>query len=178
MPRDVSCILRSVSRLPEPRTALALAVAALLAAWAPYRVAVESRQGGQLDVQFNQELEWHARRLAPARPFLARRAGYCFASSPREAAALSASAYSQMRVRALFMAQDALAPTVLVAVLGQPRNGILEPSPENRAAALAGLDALVLDAPASATGCAAPGAAGFELDQAFPGGPALWRRAR
>lgn len=166
-------------RLSEPRrAALALAIAALAAAWVPARLLTEPEKARGRDAAYDQELEWQARRLEPVRPFLSYRAGYCFASPPGEVASLPAPRYVERRVRALFMAQNALAPTVLVAVLGQPQNGVREPSPENRAAALAGLDVLVLDAPASAAGCADPRAAGFEPERAFPAGPSLWRRVR
>jgi hypothetical protein len=160
-------------RVGQPRAWAGLAIAAAFGLSVPVRMyssIVASRPAGPDAVQQNIE------RLRALAPLVGHRAGFCFALPDAIARGLGPE-YDGMRVARYFQAQRALAPTVLVAVLGQPRTGFLDPDAANRARVLASLDTLVLDGPPWTDCWRAAREEGFTLAFAFPGGVLVHRSA-
>lgn len=153
------------------RLAAALLLAAALAASAFRRVAAElpASPGDRVD-----PLDVTIERYAPLRGRLPARVGYLFdLGLPRQVQ--DRPQLAGQRVERLFQAQHALAPTLLVAVLGQPRNGQLEPSEADRRQALSRLDLLLVEGAGPSPIWQEAAQAGFAPVEAV-GGVALFRR--
>ena len=161
--------LRERLRALLPGAALVLAAAAALPA--PLRI-LDGAWGAPLPPD---EIGALDRALAPLRPLLPARAGHCVGVDPAQVAGAPADALRSFRLARRFLAQYALAPAILVPVLGQPANGFADPPPADRAARLAELDVLVIEAPPSSDCWRGAVAAGFAPERVV--GPAvLFRR--
>ncbi len=118
--------------------ALALAAAGL---WPSARVLLGFMEDPPLPLDAAQEAD---RLYGSSRTGLPSRVGFC-ADLPRDVIErISPSDRMEWRLAQRFRSQYALAPTVCVAVLGQPSNGQRDPSEANRTARLAELDTVLV----------------------------------
>lgn len=128
------------SLMSRPRFAIALALAA--AGLGPSaRVLLGFRWDPPRPFDAAQEAD---RLYGSAHAWLPSRVGFC-ADVPRDVIErISPNDRMEWRVAQRFRSQYALAPTICVAVLGQPSNGQRDPSETNRTARLAELDTVLV----------------------------------
>lgn len=91
-------------------------------------------------------------RYGQVRPWVPPRVGFCADVDLDVAELISPGDRLDWRIAQRFLAQYALAPTIVVAVLGQPSNGQRDPSEADREARLAELD-VVLEAARPGSRC-------------------------